>query len=220
MLNEGCFVTGTDTGIGKTVVSAILTAGMRATYWKPVQTGAIEGTDADFVRTWVGAAQVAPEVYVFDEPVSPHLASAQTGAPIELNRLLERAASLPRPLVVEGAGGVLVPLAPHLLTAELIQALALPAIVVASTRLGTINHTLLTLEALAARRVSVAGVIMIGHEHESPWRSIETYGGAKVLGHVPWTDRFTPIWFRDAGANLDVPFRTPRAQEAECPTPL
>jgi dethiobiotin synthase len=215
MLARGCFVTGTDTGIGKTVVSAVLTVGLGATYWKPVQTGAREGADSDFVRAWVGEERVARECYVFSDPVSPHLAARDAGVAIKLRQILLCASELPSPLVVEGAGGVLVPLSAELLLADLIGALKLPVVISTSTKLGTINHTLLTLEALRARRIPVAGVVMVGEERGSPWRSIEAHGAVTVLGHIPPAQCFSHVWFRHAFENLSLPAE----QEAPCTIP-
>lgn len=212
MLKTGYFVTGTDTGIGKTVVATILTIGFQAKYWKPIQTGAGEGTDSAFVRNWAGAPCVLAETYRFEEPVSPHLAAHSNGTAIELGKILSDAAELASPAIVEGAGGVLVPLAPHFLMADLMLALELPVVVVASARVGTINHTLLTLEALRRREIGIAGVVLIGDQRDSPWRSIELYGETTVLGHVPRTDRFSPSWFREAFSALSLEI----SQEIPC----
>lgn len=205
-MTRGYFVTGTDTGIGKTVVSLILTRGLNCLYWKPIQTGADEGTDSDFVADWTSSQQVWPETYVFRDPVSPHLASEIEDREIDLAHCLVEFRKLPAPVIVEGAGGVLVPINRKYLMIDLIQQLRVPAIVVASTRLGTINHSLLTLEALRARGVPILGFIMSGSENRPVQKTIETYGHVPCLGHVATcAGDFTASWLDTAFAELSVP---------------
>lgn len=178
------FITGTDTEVGKTVAAAWLCLKLGASYWKPIQTGAIEGTDPDTATTLTQGSgiQIFPSTYTFQAPVSPHLAAMVEGCEINFNKLILPATT---PLIVEGAGGVMVPLTHKRLIIDLIQYLNLPAIVVARTQLGTINHTLLTLEALRARKIPVRGVILSGPEnHDNLW-AIETYGNVPVIGHLP-----------------------------------
>ncbi|MBY0429867.1 MAG: dethiobiotin synthase, partial [Rhodospirillales bacterium] len=160
----GVFVTGTDTGIGKTLVSAWLVRHWRADYWKPVQTGTVEGRDLDVIRRQGVPGDgrrptLFPSAYEFSAPLSPHAAAALEGAEIVLDRLTAPASEL---LVVEGAGGALVPLNGQFLMVDLMVRLGLPVLVVARSGLGTINHTLLTLEALRARHLRIAGVVMSG----------------------------------------------------------
>lgn len=200
----GYFVTGTDTNVGKTIVSTTLTLGLSSTYWKPIQTGSIEGTDSDFVRKWSPSGRVAPELYLFEDPISPHLAAENADTCIDLEEIKKQFLDLPKPLIVEGAGGVLVPVSSRHLMIDLIQSLDMPAIIVASAKLGTINHTLLTIEAIRRRAIEIGGVVMIGEERSSPWRTIEDYGGVRVLGHIPFTERFTKEFFHDAFQGLSI----------------
>jgi dethiobiotin synthetase len=188
---SGFFVTGTDTGVGKTVLSALLVAALDGTYWKPVQTGAIEGKDRDSVRLWAECpeARLVPEHYCFDLPVSPHLASREAGVRIGLDTFELPASLDDGPCIVEGAGGAMVPLNEHDLMTDLMRRLALPVVVAARTSLGTINHTLLTLAALRAARLSVRGVILIGAENMENRRAIEHYGNIRVIGHIPMLER-------------------------------
>jgi dethiobiotin synthetase len=212
---KGYFVTGTDTNVGKTVLSTVLTLGLNATYWKPIQTGTVEGTDSDFVRRWGG--KTLPETYCFPDPLSPHLAAENADVEIALEKCRE----FTSPLVVEGAGGVLVPLNSRHLLIDLIRQLRLPTLVVASTRLGTINHSLLTLEALRAREIAVAGFVTCGEENEKVRQSISYYGEARSLGHIPFCPGFHRGWFQEAFQQLTLPMAAPAAsaQEESCPIP-
>ena len=182
MRPRGVFITGTDTDIGKTTYCRDLCAQRPdAVYWKPVQTGF--PTDDDTAT--VGATRSLPGLR-FRDPVSPHLAAAREGVTLTLDALLapwrEWRAAHPNddaPFVVEGAGGVLVPLAPGLMLPDLMAAVGLPVAVVARDRVGTINHTLLTVEALRARDLAVAGVVLVGGN--SNREAIETYGDVPVI---------------------------------------
>jgi dethiobiotin synthetase len=184
---SGFFVTGTDTGVGKTVLSALLVAALDGTYWKPVQTGAIEGTYRDSIRLWSGCPEerILPERYRFDPPVSPHLAARDAGVRIALDAFELPASMGDRPCIVEGAGGAMVPLNEHDLMVDLMRRLGLPVVIAARTSLGTINHTLLTLAALRGAHVSVRGVVLIGAENIENRRAIEHYGKVGVIGHIP-----------------------------------
>jgi dethiobiotin synthetase len=183
----GYFVTGTDTNVGKTVLSSLLVAALDAVYWKPVQTGASEGTDRESVRAWAGATedQLLLERYWFDSPVSPHLASREGGIRIALDAFEFPEAPAGRKWIVEGAGGVLVPLNERDLMRDLMKRIGFPVIIAARTALGTINHTLLTLAALREARLPICGVVLIGDKNIENRRAIEHYGSARVIGHIP-----------------------------------
>jgi dethiobiotin synthetase len=184
---NGFFVTGTGTGVGKTVLSALLVAALDAMYWKPVQTGALEGTDRESVRLWAGVPQsrLPAESYRFDPPVSPHLAAREAGVRIAMDSITFPPAPVENPWIVEGAGGVMVPLNERDLMLDLMRHIGLPVIVAARTALGTINHTLLTLAALRSAELDVRGVVMIGEENIENRRAIEHYGNIRVIGHIP-----------------------------------
>ena len=188
---NGFFVTGTDTGVGKTVLSALLVSALGAVYWKPVQTGALDGTDRESVRLWaeIPEDQLAPERYSFDEPVSPHLAARIAGARIALDSFEFPAGYVDRKWIVEGAGGVMVPLNDRDLMIDLMRRLNLPIVVAARTALGTINHTMLTLAALRNAHLSVTGVVLIGAENIENRKAIEHYGDFRVVGHIPVLER-------------------------------
>jgi dethiobiotin synthetase len=183
----GYFVTGTDTNVGKTVLSALLVAALDAVYWKPVQTGAREGTDRESVRLWAEATEdrLPLERYRFYPPVSPHLASREGDIRIELDAFELPEAPAGRKWIVEGAGGVMVPLNENDMVRDLIQRVGFPVIVAARTALGTINHTLLTLAALREARLPICGVALVGDVNVENRRAIEHYGEVRVIGHIP-----------------------------------
>lgn len=180
---NGVFVTGTDTGVGKTTVSAWITRSWNADYWKPVQSGTIEGLDADVVREVAPAATIFPSTYSMKAPLSPHEAAALENVTISLDAF--RLPQTKRPLVVEGAGGALVPLNDRMMMADLMAVLGLPVVVVARSGLGTINHTLLTIEALRHRGLTIAGVILSGEPNIPNRTAIEHYGAVKVVAELP-----------------------------------
>lgn len=198
---SGIFVTGTDTNLGKTLTCAWLVRHWRACYWKPVQSGLAEGTDAAEVTRLAGAeaSRILPSLYELTAPLSPHEAARQDGVTIDLARFTLPACD--RSLVVEGAGGVLVPLNDTQVMADLMLKLGLPVLVAARSGLGTINHTLLSLEALRHRGIAVAGVVMNGPPNEANRRAIELHGKVRVIAQLPWLDRVTP----DAIASLPPP---------------
>lgn len=178
-------VAGTDTGVGKTVVAAMLAAGRNAAYWKPIQSGLVETTDTELVRSLSGLPEEAilPEAYRLQTPISPHASAALEGVVIDPARL-----SLPRVegrLLIEGVGGLMVPLNDQTLFIDLIRQWGLPVLLVARSRLGTINHTLLSLYALRAYGIEVVGVVMNGPADPVSRKAIEFYGQVKVLGEVP-----------------------------------
>ncbi len=207
----GVFVTGTDTNIGKTIVSAALMHRCRSfgavRYWKPIQTGAPEDDDTTIVAE---LGQCSEEELLragirLPRPLSPHLSARLAGAHIALDEVLRMAPIADaRYSIVEGAGGVLVPLNESCLMIDLIAALQLPAVIVARSGLGTINHTLLTLEALRARAIAIAGVVLVGEPNPENCCAIETHGNVAVLGEMPKFDSLTPSLLRSwATSHLD-----------------
>jgi dethiobiotin synthetase len=189
-------VTGTDTGIGKTVFSAALAGALDGYYWKPVQSGLQDETDSDIVRRLSGlpSDRILAEVYRLRTPASPHLAAELDGITIAPQSL-----SLPevdRPLVVEGAGGLLVPLTREVTYLDVIARWRAPVVLCARTALGTINHSLLSLEALRARDVAVLGVAFIGEENQESQRIIAEMGRVRRLGRLPCLASLTPETLR------------------------
>ena len=187
-MTSGYFVTGTDTDVGKTIVCARLCKHLGANYWKPLQCGA--PYDAETVQTLgVAPEHILPSRHVLSEPLSPHEAAKRESVEIHLNDF-----SLPeseKPLIVEGAGGALVPLNTQDLMTDLMSRLGLPVLVVTRTTLGTINHTLLTLEALRAHDLTIAGLILNGPDMPHNKEALEYFGRVNVVGtlspdHGPW----------------------------------
>lgn len=179
-------VTGTDTDVGKTVFAAGLAQALRAAYWKPAQAGLEDGTDSQTVARLAPDARVLPEAYRLRTPCSPHEAARVDGVTIA-----DDALALPEvagPLLVEGAGGVLVPYREDLLAADLFARWGLPAIVVARTSLGTISHTLMSVEALRARGIVVAGVAFVGEEEPVAEGAITRIARVPHLGRLPRLD--------------------------------
>jgi dethiobiotin synthetase len=184
---ERFFITGTDTGVGKTVASALLCAALDAIYWKPIQTGSREGTDRNAVMrlAQLPRSRTIPERYLFAPPVSPHLAARRAGIRIEVRDIRMPRIGANENLIVEGAGGALVPINGTQLMTDLMRHLGLPVLLVSRASLGTINHTLLSLAALRAVRVEVRGVIMVGKPNLENRRAIERLGAIPVVGAVP-----------------------------------
>jgi len=185
-LPDKFFVTGTDTGIGKTLVSAMLTIGLHADYWKPVQSGLDEGmTDTQRVKKWTrfDDSHFHKETYLLSEPLSPHASAAIDGVTIQMRNF-----QIPEPrheyLIVEGAGGLMVPLNDQDMIIGLIKMLKLPVLLVARSSLGTINHTLLTLEQLRRYDIRVLGVVLNGPDNPGNTEAIEKYGDVNVFGTV------------------------------------
>ena len=180
-------VCGTDTDVGKTVVSALLVQGLGAHYWKPVQCGLDRGEgDRDLVQRWLTLPpeRIIPEAYRLQAPVSPHWATSLEGLdPIDAARL--ELPPHPGPLVVETAGGLLVPLRLDLLQIEQLQHWQLPVLLVARSGLGTLSHTLLSLEALRKRQIPVLGVLLNGTPHPNNLNTLEALAGVPMLGCLP-----------------------------------
>lgn len=177
-------VTGTDTGIGKTVFAAALAGALKAHYWKPVQAGLDEGADRDHVLRLSGlpADHILPDAWRLNTPCSPHLAAEIDGVEIDVATLVPPPVD---PLVIEGAGGALVPVTRAVTYADVFARWGLPTVIVARTMLGTINHSLLTIEALRARGVPILGVAFVGEPVEDSEATICAMGGVKRLGRLP-----------------------------------
>lgn len=182
------FITGTDTGIGKTTVAALLCAALDAIYWKPIQTGTRDGTDRAAVLRLarLPRRRALPEAYRFSPPVSPHLAAQRAGLRINLRRIRLPRMAARESLIAEGAGGVLVPVNSSQLMTDLMARLALPVLLVSRTALGTINHTLLSIAALRAAGLDLQGVVMVGKPSRDNRRAIEHYGEVAVVGALPF----------------------------------
>lgn len=198
-------ITGTDTGIGKTLFSAALTDALCGCYWKPVQSGLDEETDSEAVARLgrIPPERILPEAYRLRTPASPHLSARIDAVSIAPESLLPPVVN--RPLVIEGAGGLLVPLTEKTVFADLFARWQIPVILCARTGLGTINHTLLSLEALRRRAIPVLGVAFVGDEQADSEAIIAALGAVRRLGRLPRLDPLTPDRLRQAFRdNFDI----------------
>ncbi|WP_135078218.1 dethiobiotin synthase [Terasakiella sp. SH-1] len=182
------FVTGTDTDVGKTVISALLTQQLGAFYWKPVQSGTIEAEDRKTVQRLadIPDEKILPCAYELREPLSPHEAARLDNVEIDIERIIKP--KVTGHLVIEGAGGVFVPLNNNYMMIDLIKRMECEAIVVARSGLGTINHTLLTLNALRSNDIPVKGVILNGALNQRNKIAIEQFGNVDILGEIPYVE--------------------------------
>ncbi|MFT8432281.1 dethiobiotin synthase [Acetobacter orientalis] len=194
-VRAGVFVTGTDTGVGKTFVSACLVKAWNALYWKPLQSGlAEEEGDTATVAHLAGCAptDITPPVGAFQAPLSPEAAAQAEGQCINVQQLKLPSKEPMRPLVVEGAGGLMVPVAEQVMMIDLVVAWGLPVVLVARSGLGTLNHTLLSVEALKQRGVALMGVILNGPRNPGNKQAIEHKGGVRILAEIAHQPYVTP----------------------------
>lgn len=190
-MSNAIVIAGTDTNVGKTVFAAALAGAVAGAYWKPIQAGLEGETDCEVVRRLANlpADRILPEAYRLRTPASPHLAAELDGIEIDRKHL-----SLPEanaPLIIEPAGGLAVPLSRTLLQIDLLAAWKLPVVLVSSTRLGTINHSLLSIEALKRRGIPILGVAFVGAPANESARIIGSLGAVRTLGTLPHLDRLT-----------------------------
>lgn len=178
-------IVGTDTDVGKTVFSAALVQALAASYWKPVQAGLEEETDSQIVARLSGAPQdrILPEAWRLRLAASPHIAARAEAVEIDAASLAPP--DVAGPLVIETAGGVMVPLTNTVLTIDVLARWRLPVILVARTKLGTINHSLLTIEALRRRDIAIHGVAFVGEDAREAQDTIVRIGKVKALGRLP-----------------------------------
>ena len=180
------FIAGTDTGVGKTLVSAILMVGLNGTYWKPVQSGLEDITDTEWIRQNTGLPEkhFRTETYRLTRALSPHLSAMYDRKRIDLEKFRVPEAGKSGYLIIEVAGGVMVPLNEECFMLDLIKKISIPVLLVAASTLGTINHTLLSLEQLYRHGVDVFGVVMNGPLNPENRRAIEYYGKTKVIAEI------------------------------------
>lgn len=196
-MTQRIIITGTDTDIGKTMFSAALMLGLEAAgkmphYWKPIQSGITETVDTKTVQkiTSLPEERFLPERYIFSESLSPHRAAELDGVDIDMDALRDPAQTpdCEGALIIEGAGGLMVPITRENLQINLYKDWKFPLILCARTGLGTINHTLLSLEAIWARRIPLKGVVFIGDDNQDNIATIAELTDAKILGHMPWME--------------------------------
>lgn len=184
------FVTGTDTDVGKTVICSLLTIGLKGTYWKPIQSGI--PTDTEWIKqvTQLPDKHFLPEIYRLIQHLSPHLASKIDGVKIDIEKIF--LPNIDSHLILEGAGGLMVPINNEFFVIDLIKKLQLPVLLVTRSTLGTINHTLLSLEQLRKYQIPIFGVIMNGPKNSHNRDAIENYGKIKVLAEVENLNPISP----------------------------
>jgi len=201
-MTKNYFITGIGTGIGKTVVSAILTEKLKADYWKPIQSGDLENSDSLSIEKMIsnGTTKIHPERYRLSQPLSPHLSAKLDQIEIDLATF-----QLPQSdndLIVEGAGGLMVPLNDRHLIIDLIKKLDLEVIIVSQNYLGSINHTLLTIDVLKRNNIKIKGIIFNGGANIESENYILNYTNIICLGKVPSLEEITPETIANAGYNL------------------
>ncbi len=198
------FVTGTDTNVGKTVVSATLCLKLRWSYWKPIQTGAMSETDTEWIKRMCPHIRIESEAYRLMNPLSPHTAARLESTEIDSPSITERSKLLHQ-TIIEGAGGLLVPIRPKVLQIDLIQAMNVSTVLVARTNLGTINHTLLSVEAIRSRGISFLGIVFVGDTNLENQQSIVEYAEAPVLGHLPILSPLSPDSIVQLATLIQIP---------------
>ena len=188
------FITGIGTGIGKTLVSAILTEKLKADYWKPIQSGDLDNSDSITISSLISNTKtfIHPETYRLTQPLSPHLSARLDGIEIDLNQI-----NIPfteNNLIIEGAGGLMVPLNEAELIIDLIKKLDVEVILVSQNYLGSINHTLLSVNLLKQYGIKIKGIIFNGDENLETERFILQYAQIKKLGSVPGLNNIDKEW--------------------------
>lgn len=188
------FITGTGTDIGKTVVSAVLMMGFQGKYWKPVQSGIIETVDTDWIqeKTGFSPSHFFPETYRLTRPLSPHAAAALDGVKIRIDAFVLPEVGEWETLIVEGAGGIMVPLNENEFMLDLMKKLDIPILLVTLSGLGTINHTLLSLDQLRRHKLNILGVVMNGPKNQGNREAIEKYGNIPVLCEIEPLSEINP----------------------------
>ena len=179
-------ICGTDTDIGKTLISAFFVRGLNSFYWKPIQSGIESQTDSQTIKKLVGInkEKLIDEAYIFTKPVSPHWASEIDKKTINLDML-----KLPKvngALVVETAGGLMVPITRSFLQIDQIKKWNLPVILVCKSSLGTLNHTLLSIEALKKRNIDIIGLVVNGEKHLDNPKTIFEFSGIPIIAEFPY----------------------------------
>lgn len=203
MADKPLFVTGIGTGIGKTVVSAVLVEKLKADYWKPIQSGDLDNSDTFVVKRLISNAvtHFHPEAYRLTQPFSPHKSAAIDGITIDPQKII-----LPNTterLIIEGAGGLMVPLTMNFLMIDLIKQLGAEVVLVSKNYLGSINHTLLSVYALQKENIPIKGIIFNGIKDIYSKEVILDYTGLKLLGHVPEYSQLDKKAIIDAGNYID-----------------
>ncbi|MCO5935175.1 dethiobiotin synthase [Mucilaginibacter sp. RB4R14] len=203
-MHKPLFVTGIGTDIGKTLISAILVEKLKCDYWKPVQAGELDNSDTMKVQRLISNDQsdFHPEAYRLTQPYSPHKSAALDGVTIDEQTIISPKTGTQ--LLIEGAGGLMVPLNDHCLVIDLIKQLGAEVILVSQNYLGSINHTLLSIEALKQRGIPVKGIIFNGDENASTEDYITTYTQVAHLGRIPKLEAVNKETIANAGRYISL----------------
>lgn len=201
-MSKTYFITGIGTGIGKTIVSSIVTEKLQADYWKPIQSGDLDQSDSMKVESLISNSKtvIHQEAFKLTQPLSPHLSAKLDNIDLSIDKLFTP--STENTLIIEGAGGLMVPLNDRELLIDYIIALKVEVILVSQNYLGSINHTLLSLELLKARNVTVKGIIYNGGSNIETERYINQYSRVEILGNIPVLDVITKETIQQAGQYL------------------
>jgi dethiobiotin synthetase len=203
-MNHTYFITGIGTGIGKTIVSAIITEKLQADYWKPIQSGDLDQSDSMKIQSLISNNKtvIHPEAFKLTQPLSPHLSAKLDDIVLSIQKL--ETPSTTNALIIEGAGGLMVPLNNQELMIDYIESLEVEVILVSQNYLGSINHTLLSIAALQSKGIAVKGIIFNGNPNEESQRYIEQYSHIKILGYVPELQTITKESVSEAGQYLEL----------------
>jgi dethiobiotin synthetase len=198
------FVTGIGTHVGKTVISAILTQKLKADYWKPIQAGDLTNTDSMKVSQWVDntISTIHPEAYRLTQPMSPHAAAERDGININLNDIIKPEAT--GNLIIEGAGGLMVPLNQNDLVIDMIPHFRAEAVLVSRHYLGSINHTILSINTLHSRNINILGIIFNGDENRDSESIIESVCDVPILGRIPEIENINQYSINNAINHINI----------------
>lgn len=198
------FITGIGTGIGKTIVSAIITEKLQADYWKPIQSGDLDNSDSLKIESLISNTKtiIHSEGFKLTQPLSPHLSAKIDNIELQINYL--QTPQTNNHLIIEGAGGLMVPLNDQELMIDYIQSLGVKVILVSQNYLGSINHTLLSIEALKSRGIEIAGIIFNGTSNTETERYIMQYSNVPLLGRIPELDKLDKESVKKAGQYLNL----------------
>ena len=190
-------ICGTDTDIGKTLISSFFVKGLNSFYWKPIQSGTEPQTDSQVIKklSRVNKEKIIKEAYVFTKPLSPHWAAEIDQITIDFNML-----KLPKingALIVETAGGLMVPITRDFLQIDQIKKWDLPVILVCKSSLGTLNHTLLSIEALKKRNINILGLVINGEKHLDNPKTLKEFSGTPIIAEFPYIENID-------SKNLDI----------------
>ncbi len=201
-MNSHLVVSGIGTEVGKTVAAAIIAETLGMDYWKPVQAGELHDTDTDKVSRWIsnGTNRVHPESFRLQTPASPHYAAAIDGVKIEINAL--KIPQTEGSLLIEGAGGLMVPLNDHIHYLDVFKQWNIPVVLVSRHYLGSINHTLLSIAALKAHHIPIAGVLFNGEENQATESIIKIQGQVPILGRISETETVDAAFIQKEAARL------------------